>query len=119
MNTVEEIKSFILSDGAMFLIDQYKYRIRFPRCSEKKGLYFVTVLVSDRWCYVGHFWRSSLTLSRGIKSEFSWNDEPVAIFDKFLTSLRYGELPDPEAIPDITLDPEYRWANEEWFWSSS
>ncbi|MDR2095751.1 MAG: hypothetical protein LBP76_09580 [Treponema sp.] len=100
-NTVEEIKRFVLDDNAIFTIGQYRYRIRFPRCAGRKGLYFVTVLVSDKWRYVGHFWRSSLTLSRGVKSEFSWDDGPVAIFDKFLTGLKYGKLPDQM---DVTRD---------------
>jgi hypothetical protein len=93
-NTVEEIKHFVLKDNAVLAIDQYRYRIRFPFCSGRKGLYFVTAFVSGRWCSVGHFWCSTLVLLRGMKSEFSRDAGPVGVVNKFFVELKYGKLSD-------------------------
>jgi hypothetical protein len=94
MDTVEEIKQLIMSGDARLDIGCCQYHIRLPCSSGRKGLYFVTVLVNGEWVYAGYFWRSTLHFLRGHKSELTWNDEQVKTFSRFLTSLRYGKLPD-------------------------
>jgi hypothetical protein len=99
MNAIEEIKRFIMSGDAEFTLKskaadaQYNYRVRSPYCSGKKGLYFITVSVDGKWLYMGHVWRSTLTLLRGIKSDFSWNDGQMKTFKEFLDGLRYEKIP--------------------------
>jgi hypothetical protein len=71
--------------------DIYEYRIRFPvgRISlRKKGLYYVTVKTNDKWCYVGHFWKSSLSLLRSRYSDFPKGADQIKTFEDFLSGLR-------------------------------
>jgi hypothetical protein len=88
------MKQFIMGGNAVLNIGRYKYRIRLPSRSRKKGLYFVTVLINGKWLYMGYFWRSTLHFLRGLKSELAWNDEQVKTFTGFLDDLRREKLPD-------------------------
>jgi hypothetical protein len=91
---IEGSKNFVLNGDARFFLTskesgiRYEYRVRLPRSSGRKGLYFVTVNFDHVWLYAGHFWRSSLHLLRGHKSVFSENDDPMKTFEAFLSGLR-------------------------------